>query len=395
MNIAGVNMSFKIRTLIVEDDINEQNSWNEIVELHNVEAEAHGFEISHKIVATLSEAQLAISERDFDAAVIDIRLKQDNGSAAPNTDGNDVLSYVLQSEMAVIAIFTGEAALANPPDALNQVIKVFTKGGAEGEGTEAVVEWLKEQVPMVKHIRDAQRVIQQEMANIFTKSIWPRWMNWIENSSGEDVSQALTRHITSHIYAVLLEQGQQKAHPEEWYFVPPIRDGIRTGDLIKTANGIVEVVITPRCDLARDTKNETIQLALCEDVSGEWGNRTGALQAAKAELAGSQLPVADKRQTTLESKVKTCENRLRQFTQHRDSSHYHFLPPMKLNGSWAGPWMVRFDTIRSVHRSSEEAKEILPRSRIAALTSEFLPSLVERLGTYFSRIGTPDYSHPN
>lgn len=389
-------MVFKMRTLIVEDDPSEQDSWNQVIELHNVEADAHGFEIVHQTVATLAEARRAISIGNYDAAVVDIRLKQENGNAAPNTDGNDVLAVILESEMAVVAVFTGEAAMATPPNALKQVVGLFTKGGGDGEGTAAVVSWLKEQVPMVRHIQEAQLVIRQEMANIFTKSIWPRWTHWaVDNASSKFVSAALTRHITSHIYATLLEKGRHEAHPEEWYFVPPIRDGIRTGDLIQIESGPIEIVITPRCDLARDTKNETIQLAQCQDVSEEWAQRLRTLDEARVALAGSQLPNGDRERGKLEGKVSTADNHLRQFTQHRNNTNLHFLPQMKLSNGTVGPLMVRFDTIRSVSRASDEAKVKMPQSRIAALTPEFLPSLVERLGTYFSRIGTPDYSHPD
>ncbi|WP_175964352.1 hypothetical protein [Burkholderia pyrrocinia] len=384
-----------MRTLIVEDDETEIESWKDVIDLHNVDAELHGFEFECEIVKTLSDANKAISLANFDAAIVDIRLKLQNGNAAPNTDGNEVLAAILASEMAVVAVFTGEAALAAPPQSASQVVQIFTKGGGEGEGTAAVIEWLKQQAEMVRHIQSAQSSIRREMAKIFTKSIWPRWRYWaIENPEFGSVTDAITRHITSHVYASLMEKGQQEAHPEEWYFVPPIREGLRTGDLVQVGNGVVEVVITPRCDLARDNKNKTIQLASCEEVSAEWKNRKEKLAIAQAELKASGAVEGDKVYSKFVGKIKDAENSLRQFTQHRNSTNFHFLPEMKLNNGSFGPFMVRFDSIRSIDRTSEEAKSTLLNARIAALTPEFLPSLVERLGTYFSRIGTPDYSHP-
>ncbi|HHT8996038.1 TPA: hypothetical protein ACT5B2_006326 [Burkholderia cenocepacia] len=388
-------MTFVMRTLIVEDDETEIESWNDVIDLHNVDAGEHGFEFNCKIVKTLADAKHAISLENFDAAIVDIRLKLQNGNAAPNTDGNEVLATILDSEMAVVAVFTGEAALAAPPQSARQVVQVFTKGGGEGEGTAAVIEWLKQQATMVKHIQLAQSSIRAEMARIFTKSIWPRWKYWTtENTEFRSVTDAITRHITSHVYASLMEKGQQEAHPEEWYFVPPIREGLRTGDLVRIMNGVVEIVITPRCDLSRDNKNKTIQLASCEDVSVEWKARKERIAVAQAELEKSGAIEGDKVYSKILGKIKDAENSLRQFTQHRNSTNFHFLPEMKLSTGSFGPFMVRFDSIRSVNRDSDEARNILPNSRMAALTPEFLPSLVERLGTYFSRIGTPDYSHP-
>jgi hypothetical protein len=39
-----------------------------------------------------------------------------------------------------------------------------------------------------------------------------------------------------------------------------------------------------------------------------------------------------------------------------------------------------------------DSVEELTNKRIASLTPQFVPSLVERFGAYFSRIGTPDLS---
>lgn len=47
-----------------------------------------------------------------------------------------------------------------------------------------------------------------------------------------------------------------------------------------------------------------------------------------------------------------------------------------------------------VGTNTAEARSDLSEFRVATLSNEFVPSLVERLGAYFSRIGTPDYSHP-
>jgi hypothetical protein len=386
-------MIFRMRTLIVEDDREEKETWKREIEMHNEAAEDGGFVIEPTYVESLDGVRSAISSGNFDAAVVDIRLRLPDGRAAPNTDGNEALREILQAEMAAVAVFTGEGALAERPENVRATLRVFIKGGGEDEGTSAVISWLSQQVPMLKHIQAAQRDIQREMARIFTQSIWPRWVHWASNEGANtNIRDAITRHITSHVYATLQEKGNQVAHPEEWYFVPPIRDGLRTGDLIEI-DGIVEVVVTPRCDLARTaTEDDTIQLALCEDVSNDWNERVTALKTAKVVLAETPVEHADRRKR--EENVNKTKQRLRQFTQHRSMTHLHFLPQMKLADRTIGPFMVRFDKIRSVERLSEDATDRFPSARVAALTTEFLPSMVERLGTFFSRIGTPDYSHP-
>lgn len=383
--------------LIVEDDEQEQKSWAQVIEMHNANAADNGFEIAFDIAPSLEKAKEQIASRNYDAAVVDIRLKQTNGNAGPNTDGNLVLDVLLKSEMAVVALFTGESTLAAPPAWAKRVVGVFTKGGGENEGTSAVMKWLCAQAPMIRQVKAAQQTIKREMAKVFYHSIWPRWSNWTQNlGATEDfISTAITRHITSHVYAILLAESQHGVHPEEWYFIPPLQENINTGDLIRRADGSIEIIITPRCDLQRNDKNETIQLATCKDVSADWKKRCEKITTAKLALQNHTLPTGDKGIKKLEESLAEVNEALRRFTQHSNSTVFHFLPQMKMiDGTEIGPLYVQFDKIRSIVRTTEEAKVALPIQRIASLTPEFLPSLVERLGSYFSRIGTPDYSHP-
>lgn len=383
-----------IDLLIVEDEPKELESWKQVIEMHNANAEEHGFSITSAFAQSREEAEKIIASKNFDAAVVDVRLKQANGHTGPNTDGNLVLAALLDSEMTVVALFSGETTLATKPEWATTVVKTFRKGGDENEGTPAVMKWLCDHAEMMKQVKAAQKTIKREMAKVFSRSIWPRWSNWINNRgvSEDFIPTAITRHITSHVYATLLAEGPHGVHPEEWYFVPPLQEKLGTGDLIRREDGEIEVVITPRCDLVRDDKNETIQLAKCMDVSTVWEELCKKVSDAKKELSEANQEKKEK----LAKKLKGTETDLRQYTQHKsNSSVLHFLPRMRMiDNSQVGPFFVRFDSIRSVPRTSDEVIEIRSM-RIASVTSEFLPSLVERLGSYFSRIGTPDYSHPD
>lgn len=384
-------MGIRIKLLIVEDDEAQLVSWDAKIEFHNAESEKHGFYIEHRKAKSLIEAEKELSNISFDAAIVDIRLEQ-QGQQGPNDDGNRVLEIILDSELAVTALFSGEAGLAKKPE-WRSGVEIFTK--AEGGGIDAVMSWLFGQVPMIKQIQFAQKDIKGEMAKLFSRSIWPRWSNWIDDNNQNEnkfIEDALTRHITSHIYSTFLEKGNQKVHPEEWYFIPPISDGLRTGDLIKDKGGKIEVVVTPRCDLAREGKNETYQLVECKNVSEKWTELCSEVNNAKDACAENNDP---QRNNKFEKKVTVAEENLRKFSQHnQNSSVYHFLPCMRLqDGTSIGPFFVQFDKIRSVIRGAEN-HELLLKQRFASISPDFLPSLVERLGAFFSRIGTPDYSHP-
>ena len=312
---------------------------------------------------TAAAAMIAIKQQDFDAAVIDIRLREGLVDGEPDVSGNLVLGQILGAEMAVVAAYSGEVNAVEIPKGADHVAK-FSKGNGNGE----VMTWLTSQAGMIDQIRHAQTTIKREMARVFVRSVWPRWNNWLNADPAYPLNQvrtALARHITSHVLVSLLGASDQKAHAEEWYFVPPIGDKLMTGDLVEE-NGSVEVVVTPRCDIATG-KYPTIQLALCEPCPTDW------------KKAVDQI------------KKEGISDRMSSLLQHNRRAADHFLPPMRqLDGQEKGPYRVKFARIRSISPTDAEA---LVSKRIASLTPEFLPSMVERLGAYFSRIGTPNYMH--
>ncbi|WP_155403713.1 hypothetical protein [Variovorax paradoxus] len=385
-----------VRLLLVEDNPQEQEEWKNTIQRQNVRASLKA-NVNYvlTVVSTLEEARAKIELCDFDAGIVDLRLAAP-GKESMDRSGNEVLDILLQSELAAIAMFTGEPSGADIPSYAKAQVKVFTKGGEENEGTSAVLNWLISETPMIICVRRAQKEIKKEMARFFFHSVWPRWSNWLEEPSiqNEDfLATAMARHITSHVYASLLEKFKQRAHPEEWYVVPPIHETLRTGDIVRHANGTLEVVITPRCDLATG-KVESIQLAVCDDESLEWGKMLSAIEKYTAEQ-NAHTSKGEKIPDSVRQNLEKAQNKQRAFTQHRSKSSLHFLPPMKLSQNEnIGPFMVRFDLIRSIPVNGDDAKSMLQKeTRVASVASEFLPSMVERLGTFFSRIGTPDYSH--
>ncbi len=209
------------------------------------------------------------------------------------------------------------------------------------------------------------------MAGIFHRSIWPRWRIWSGQIESKELQTALARHLVSHLHAGLLQATGGTVHPEEWYFLPVLSSApISTGDLIALEENQVSVVVTPRCDLARTgvDRCKTIQLARCIDVSAEW------VRAEQNE------------------NVKKGNEEKADMRQHRKKPVQHFLPRMQLSDTEKkGPWFARFDQIVSME-NNDQLLERLRAQRLAAVTSEYVPSLVERLGAYFSRIGTPDIS---
>lgn len=77
--------------------------------------------------------------------------------------------------------------------------------------------------------------------------------------------------------------------------------------------------------------------------------------------------------------------------QHDGSHKLHFLPQMlDREGQQFGPWFVHFHDLKAVPVAQAPAE--LTAKRWASVAPQFVPSLVERFGAYFSRIGTPSLS---
>jgi hypothetical protein len=85
------------------------------------------------------------------------------------------------------------------------------------------------------------------------------------------------------------------------------------------------------------------------------------------------------------------ESKKRNLFQHGgNKASLHFLPVIKQVNGDVGPFHAQFDRMISLPKSDVGCYE---KGVYASLSNEFVPSLIERLGGYFSRIGTPDYSH--
>lgn len=392
-------MNTEIRLLIVEDDDNETQTWGMQIEQHNAIANANGgFKLKVTYASTKEDALNLIANSDFDAAIVDLNLATAAGHKEDNADGNEVIEALEKSELAVVIIYTGQ-----PRDATftGPKVKVISKAGPEGDGTKDVLAHLSDCAPMIQTIRVAEATIKGEMAALFSKSIWPRWKLWLDGSQepNENVTAAVTRHLASHVYAALLAKNGQKALSEEWYFVPPIREGLRTGDLVEISEYTKKkfafgIVITPRCDLADNpgSAKDTYQIAACEDLTADWTARHNAHVSARDAKPADQTNVDAMKKW--QEKLTNTETKLRSLIQHRGKSNCHFLHQMRMiDGSFRGPFFVRFDRIMTIDRDSDDGRILAASQPFASVAPDFLPSMVERLGTYFSRIGTPDFSY--
>lgn len=338
-----------LHILLVEDQQENIDAWNDRAATHNADANAHGFSIETVTAPTVTGAQKALQLQKFDAMVVDLRL-QVEGQMEPNDHGNVLVRYALSSHPLAIAIYSGQHQEADVRDVPQ--VEVFDRG----DGLDPVFAWLSRQYKMLLQLRSTREAVERETARVFFRSIWPRWKNWAKDN-GADIGGMLARHVVAHVHDALLDADGGAAHPEETYFMPAIKERLDTGDLIRSEADLW-IVVTPRCDLANAGKVETVLLARCVDISKRWN-----------EKAKEQPRI----------------------TQHDGSHKLHFLPQvLDHQGQRLGPWFVHFHDLKTI--PVEQVPAELTAKRWASLAPQFVPSLVERFGAYFSRIGTPALS---
>lgn len=349
-----------LKILIVEDEDSKLVEWQDAIDSHNADSEAKGFSIEFQTSKTVDGAKRLLDLHRFDAAVVDLRLQTEIGVAANNSDGNIFVRHLVNALPMGVAVYTGQRVDAEISSYGSPQVEVMDKG----DGFDQVFDWLTKNTDVFLKLRGVKATYNRETAKIFYKSIWPRWQHWTSDLS-QDLTEVVARHIIAHVHDALLVAGGDSTHPEETYFVPPMKERLDTGDLVEF-DGRKWIVVSPRCDLANQGKIKTILLAACEDISEQW-NRLIA-----SESNGSK-------------------DKVRKLIQHDGSLKQHFLLPMRdLSSAPQGPWMVQFDDICAL--PAERALTELAPLRFASLSPMFVPSLVERFGGYFSRIGTPGFS---
>lgn len=340
----------KLQILLVEDQDGNIDNWKDKATAHNSDARTKGFAVESWYAKSVREARAVLEAQKIDAVVVDLRLQADDGpQGEPNDHGNALVKHVVASHPVAMAIYSGQGQEADISDCPQ--VEIFDRAG----GLNPVFDWLAKQREMVLQLRGTRTAIERETARIFFRSIWPRWNHWAKDG-GEGLRDTLARHVVAHVHDSMLYLGGEKAHPEETYFVPPLKNRLDTGDLIRTDDGNVWIAVSPRCDLANASKVTTVLIACCKDMGEEW--RTKPKEQAR-------------------------------MAQHGGAAKWHFLPPMRgSDGKDLGPWYVQFGHLAAVPYA-EIATELTPR-RFASLAPQFVPSLVERFGAYFSRIGTPN-----
>ena len=347
--------------LIAEDDEDQIASWKRDITEFNREV-GRLFDYVPEFAKSRRAALRALDRMRINCAAIDLRLPEENGAAAhAEPVGNDVLQRVLLEIGVPAVVYSGYPQEASEFVQKSQ-IKIFAK---KGGGAMEALRWLAGHESLMAAMETTRKQIAQESARLFSQSIWPRWeKSWKDIGDGEALASVITRQTVSHV-AEQLGMPPNYHHPEEFYIVPPLAaDQLGTGDLVKVENSVY-VVVTPRCNMARDQYPTHVMLALCKTMDAVW---TGMRNRFKGD----------------EKKQESALKELRNYATQGHSTSTHFLPPC---GELGGPWVADFREIMTV--PSGQVPDLL-KTRFASIASQFIPNLVQRYSAYLGRIGQPD-----
>ena len=175
-----------IRTLIVEDDDAARESWRRTVESFNTNANAGGWVIQASYAKSKEEVEGHVSSHKIDAAIVDLRLKVQQDGNQHNDQGNAVVEFLAQSDVAAIAVHAGQPGEARELPDLPHV-KVIPKG----EGLEPVIDWLRSNSASSCKFRKQSR------------SFTARCPHFSTPPSGRDGSSGLKRAQTIQNFAQL------------------------------------------------------------------------------------------------------------------------------------------------------------------------------------------------
>lgn len=347
------------RLLVLEDDEQELDRFSRNIEEFNQESD---IKFHHSPVGTASGAIQSLDNHRFDCALLDLRVPKNDGGVRHEKEGNEALQRVVAGYALPVVV---HSAYSNQLDETFRDIPVQVID-KDKESHRDALRWFVEQAPLMAAVRETRKRIQAETADIFFKAIWPRWsQNGASTPGRDDLHDVIARQVVSYISEKLTVRGSgpEGHHLHEFYFVPPLREELHTGDLIVHNDG-VHVIVTPQCNIANGYPDHFL-LAQCKNISGEW--------------AECRRKIADNKGKSSNSVDNTVG---KWATQNIDISE-HFLPPC----DGRGPWLVDFKTIVSVPNAEADN---LTENRFASVTPQFIPNLIQRWASYMGRVGQPD-----
>lgn len=322
----------------------------------------------------IAEASNLIEVNKINAAILDLKVPEDEYGKADVANGSKYLEALLQKkQFPIIVVSANISSLSNDE---NKIPPHLIKMNRETDVHSKVFQHF-ETIKDLLYISPLFPETIEDIQSEFQKSFWELWENWDKINSRfshndlEKTKTFLKRYVCSH----LIEKWRahdlfSEMHHTEFYTYPPLKDRIYTGDILELENE-QWIVMTAPCDLSNYNYPKNLTLLKCQ-------------QTELRQYVDVVKPFKEKLNEGKKEKQRRVVKRY--FTDPPVSKHY--LPPWTKAGK---PVNVLFKDIKTVPFSKAD-RDQLKSSKIATLSYHFLPYLLQRYGAYVSRIGQSDIS---
>ncbi|MGE4419810.1 MAG: hypothetical protein AB7D38_08245 [Sulfurimonas sp.] len=358
----------EIKLLILDDDEQVTNSYDEVIKRINRDDESLNYKTY--IANTLEQAEEYIKYNKLDTAVIDLNLCRD-ASDMSNADGNKAIEEIMHHFRMPIFIVSGELGKLDAKYERNNLIKTKTRD-------DSISDVFKIDIPSVYTSKSMQYFsrngyLEQKINDFYWNHLEKTLESWsaVAESNSEKFDTILSRHTVSCLNEQLYVNGNigsfDKYHPGEMYIMPPIKKHYHTGDIIKKDNEFF-IILNPACDIVN--QNNLDYYILAKVVSFDSLNMLQEkinVEALALDSFYSRLNQGGK------TRYDDCKS--------NKKDRFHYLPTFDIFEDK----LIDFQQIEN-----KEKAEINSFSREASISSPFLKDIIARFSQYYARQGQPN-----
>lgn len=339
--------------LLIDDDATQRKIAKDAIEIY---LNKNPYPVKIDEAETKESGLAKLNENDYDAAIVDLRLKQNDSEG----EGNTLLRVIQQKLRFPIRVVSGH--LGDLEEEFKE--KTFFSNYYNRDDVnydDIIKDFIDIHRTGITKILNNKGRINADISKIFWRhisAILPEFILQKNKDQDWDVEKILLRYISLHISEYLelsIENNLEPAHPIEFYIKPPIKTKIFTGDIIENkANGRRWIVLTPACDLATDAKRQEPKAAFVTVAAIE------------------QI-----------EEVQTGKNAgdIKKLTFNSLDLKYHYLPQSALfDGGY-----VNFQILQSIPIGG-----ILTDFKVCLVVAgHFKKDIISRFSNYYSRQGQP------
>jgi len=353
----------KYKLLFVEENVNEiRNLADAIREFNGEHVDTH--EITVVNAPTLNDAYEKLKEEDFNLSIVDLKLRGDTDHA----EGNDIIKKIKnESRIPIIVYSDNLAKLDTELQNENDVYRIIERTSKPYSNLlDEIVKFLDTDITELfgAHgilINELDKILQQ----LFWKHIAHNWQLICKDvNSIDERKKIINRHLGSVLFESLSikNDGFEKVHPVEVYYLPPTKEYYFCGDIIE-----------------KDGKRYIILNAACDMVL------RGANVDAEYIVMAQLIPLKNKAEffNYAMTQSEPNKNRVLPFIQNK-KPRYHFLP---IYDGMEG-YLIDFENI-SISKSLDRNS----LTRICSITESFMKNIIFRFSAFYARPGQPDFNN--